>query len=76
MNLYIYIYILALKTIYIYSGKPETVHQYWPVSEIYRTTGQTGTASDTVLTLLVKVTSTWVIYFLDQYFLLDLMIKN
>ena len=38
---YIYIYIWALNIIYIYSGKPETVHRYWPVSEIYRTAGQT-----------------------------------
>ena len=42
---------------YIYGGKLETVHQYWPVSEIYRTTGQTGTASSTVLTPLGPVAS-------------------
>ena len=35
------------------SGKSETVHRYSPVSEIYHTTGQTGTASSTVLTSLV-----------------------
>ena len=42
---------------YVYGGKPETVHRYWPVSEIYRTTGQTGTACSTVLTLLGPVAS-------------------
>ena len=29
------------------------VHQYWLVSEIYRTAGQTGTVSGTVLTPLI-----------------------
>ena len=29
------------------------VHRYWPVSEIYRTGGQTGTAFGTVLTSLL-----------------------
>ena len=29
------------------------VHWYWPVPEIYCTAGQTGIASDTVLTSLV-----------------------
>ena len=64
-NIYIYIdtYIHKYKYIYIYifiylfiniknSDKPETVHRYWSVSEIYRTGGQTGTASGTVLTSL------------------------
>ena len=39
--------------IYIYSGKPKTVYWYWLVSEIYHTTGQTGTASGTILTPLI-----------------------
>ena len=34
------------------SGKPKTVYRYWPVSEIYRTGGQTGTDSGMVLTSL------------------------
>ena len=42
---------------YIYGGKPETVHRDWPVSEIYRTTSQTGTASSTVLTPLSPAAS-------------------
>ena len=50
--IYEFIYISALNIIYIYSSKPETVHRYSPVSEIYRTAGQTGTASGTVLTPL------------------------
>ena len=49
---FIYIYIYMGFKHYIYGGKPETVHRYCPVSEIYRTTGQTGTASSTVLTPL------------------------
>ena len=49
MYVYIYIYIfINIKN----SDKPETVHRYWPVSEIYHTGDQTGTASDTVLTSL------------------------
>ena len=36
------------------SGKSEMVHRYWPVSEIYRIAGQTGTVSSTVLTSLPK----------------------
>ena len=31
------------------------VYRYWPVSEIYRTTGQTDTASGTVLTPLIPI---------------------
>ena len=63
VNFYIYynIYTHTYIHIYIYlfiniknSGKPETVHRYWSVSEIYRTTGQTGTASDMVLTPLLS----------------------
>ena len=44
--------------IYIYkiANKLETVHRYWSVSKIYHTAGQTSTASDMVLTLLLK---TW-----------------
>ena len=34
------------------SGKPEMVHRYWPISEIYRTAGQTSTASGTILNSL------------------------
>ena len=49
-HIYIYIYLfINIKN----SGKPKTVHQYWPVSEIYRTAGQTGTVSGTVLTPLI-----------------------
>ena len=51
--IYIYIYISALNIINIYSSKPVTVHRYSPVSEIYRTAGQTGIASGTVLTPLL-----------------------
>ena len=60
-NIYIYTHTHTHTYIYIYiyifiniknSGKPETVHRYWPVSEIYRTPGQTVTASCTVLTPL------------------------
>ena len=36
------------------SGKPETVHRYGPISEIYRTAGQTGTTSGMVLTPLLS----------------------
>ena len=57
-NIYIHWHIHIYIYIYIYiknSGKPETVHRYWPVSEIYRTGGQTGTASGTVLTSLYQV---------------------
>ena len=53
IHIYIYIYIFIFINIKN-SGKPETVHRYWPVSEIYRTGGQTGTASGTVLTSLMK----------------------
>ena len=50
IHTYIYIYLfINIKN----SGKPETVHRYWPVFEIYRTGGQTGTASGTVLTSLL-----------------------
>ena len=57
-----YIYYNTHTHTYIYiniknSGKPETVHRYWPVSEIYRITGQTGTAFGTILTPLVKTHS-------------------
>ena len=53
---YIYIYIYIYICINIKnSGKPETVHRYWPVSEIYRTAGQTGIASSTVLTPLLSI---------------------
>ena len=57
-NIYIHWHIHTYIYIYIYiniknSGKPETVHRYWPVSEIYRTGGQIGTASGTVLTSLL-----------------------
>ena len=52
---YIYIYIFIYLFINIKnSDKPEMVHQYLPVSEIYRTVGQTDTASDMVLTPLFK----------------------
>ena len=47
IHTYIYIYIYIKN-----SGKPKTVHRYWPLSKIYRTAGQTGTASGTVLTPL------------------------
>ena len=50
---YIYIYILFINI--KNSGKPEMVYRYWPVSEIYRTTGQTDTASGTVLTPLIPI---------------------
>ena len=59
VNFYIYynIYTHTHTYIYIYlfiniknSGKPKTVHRYWPLSKIYRTAGQTSTASGTVLT--------------------------
>ena len=51
---YIYIYIfINIKN----SGKPEMVHWYWPVSKIYRTVGQTDTASGTILTLLLQTLS-------------------
>ena len=47
-HIYIFIYLfINIKN----SGKPETVHRYWPVSEIYHTGGQT----DTVLTSLDKI---------------------
>ena len=54
--IYIYIYIYFL-FIYLFiniknSGKLETVHWYWPVSEIYRFAGQTDIGSSTVLTPL------------------------
>ena len=39
----------------MYSGKPETVNQYWSVSETYRTIGQIGIAFGTVLTSLIKL---------------------
>ena len=59
-NIYIYIYIYIYTDTYIYiyiylfiniknNGKPETVHQYWSASEIYRTGGQTSMASGMVL---------------------------
>ena len=58
--LYLLIYIHTHTYMYIYlliniknSGKPETIHRYWPVSEIYCTAGQTGTISGTVLTPLI-----------------------
>ena len=58
--LYLLIYIHTHTYMYIYlliniknSGKPETIHRYWPVSEIYYTAGQTGTVSGTVLTPLI-----------------------
>ena len=41
----------------MYSGKPETVNQYWLVSKIYRTAGQIGIAFGTVLTSLIKLSS-------------------
>ena len=41
----------------MYSGKPEMVNQYWPVSEIYRTAGQIGITFGTVLTSLIKLSS-------------------
>ena len=61
IHTYIYIYIYIYLFINIKnSGKPETVHRYWPVSEIYRTGGQTGTASGTVLTSLIcSLFETW-----------------
>ena len=49
---YIYIFI-NIKN----SGKPEMVHWYWLVSKIYSTVGQTGTASGTILTLLLQTLS-------------------
>ena len=52
IHTYIYIYIYLLINIKN-NGKPETVHRYWLVSEIYRTAGQTGTSSGTVLTPLI-----------------------
>ena len=52
IHTYIYIYIYLLINIKN-SGKPETVYWYWPVFEIYRTVGQTGTASGMVLTPLI-----------------------
>ena len=53
IHTYIYIYIYIYIFINIKNrGKPETVHRYWPVSEIYRIGGQTGTASGIVLTSL------------------------
>ena len=57
MHIYIYIYIYLFIYLFINiknSSKPKTVHRYLPVSEIYRTAGQTGTASGTILTPLVK----------------------
>ena len=59
IHAYIYIYIYIYLFIYLFiniknSSKPKTVHRYLPVSEIYRTAGQTGTASGTILTPLVK----------------------
>ena len=40
IHTYIYIYIFIYLFINIKnSGKPETVHRYWPISEIYRTAG-------------------------------------
>ena len=51
-HIYIYIYIYLLINIKN-SGKSETVHWYWPVSEIYRIAGQIGTTSGTVLTPLL-----------------------
>ena len=42
---------------YMYSGKPETINQYWLVSKIYRTAGQIGIAFGTVLTSLIKLSS-------------------
>ena len=50
IHTYIYIYILLINI--KNSGKPETVHRYWMVSEIYHTAGQTDTASGMVLILL------------------------
>ena len=50
---YLYLYIfINIKN----SGKPETVHRYRLVFEIYHITGHTGTASGAVLTSLI---STW-----------------
>ena len=55
IHIYIYIYIFIYLFINIKnSGKLETVHWYWPVSEIYRTAGQTGTASGMILTPLTS----------------------
>ena len=51
---YIYIFIYLFINIKN-SVKPETVHWYWLVSEIYHIISQTGTASGTVLTLLNKI---------------------
>ena len=48
---YIHTYIYILINIKN-SGKPETVHRYGPVSEIYHTASQTDTTSNTVLTPL------------------------
>ena len=50
-HIYIYIYILInIKN----SSKPEMVHRYWYISEIYRTAGQTDTAFGMVLTPLFE----------------------
>ena len=59
IHTYIYIYIYIYLFINIKnSGKPETVHRYWPVSEIYCT----GTTSGTVLTPL-RERHQWVLKF-------------
>ena len=58
-HIHIYIYIYIYLFIYLFiniknSGKPETVHRYWLVFEIYRTAGQTDTTSGMILTPLGK----------------------
>ena len=58
----------------MYSGKPETIHQYWSVSEIYRTVDQTGTTFSTVLTSLIYIyiyKFKFIYYFLRKYLLWD-----
>ena len=60
VNFYIYHNTHTHTHIYIYlniknNGKLETVYRYWPVSKIYRTAGQTGTASGMILTPLLYI---------------------
>ena len=59
-NIYIYIHTHIHIDIYLFiniknRGKPETVHRYWLISEIYCTAGQSGTASCTVLIPLICI---------------------
>ena len=73
IHIYIYIYLfINIKN----SGKPKMVYRYWPVSKIYRTGSQTGTASGTVLTSLIPSAKSFAITFCHQGVLLALPHAN